>query len=123
MTLLQLDVKLGIVSTKHVRRRSVILIVMTFVCLFIISVLDFISWTLASQEKKTDSSSEKGAINYSAIYVMYFVVMAFEIQYAMVVTCLGERFIKLNKTIENLTRTKVICDYFHNDMGAGMLSK
>lgn len=48
---------------------------------------------------------------------MYIVVLAFEMQYAIVLFNVGERFRKLNTTIENLTKTNIIVDYFRKDMG------
>ncbi|XP_014219005.1 gustatory receptor for sugar taste 43a-like [Copidosoma floridanum] len=115
--IVDVDEKLGIMTSKNLRRGSIIVISCTFVYLVTISLLDYISWSYSFDKKNVQVYDDKGPINYSPIYFMYIVIMTFEMQYALVLFNVGERFLKLNKTIENLTKTNLIIEYFRKDMG------
>lgn len=93
------------------------MITVSFIYLIVISILDFICWTISSDSKATQGKSEKGPINYSSLYFMYIVIITFKMQYALVLFNVGERFLKINKTIENLTRTNSIIEHIRKDMG------
>ncbi|XP_031777853.1 gustatory receptor 3 isoform X1 [Nasonia vitripennis] len=115
--IVDIDEKLDVVTSKHLRKASIVVIAVTFFYLFTISTLDFAAWTVSSSTKNIQGDTDKTPINYSPLYFMYIIIMTFEIQYALVLFNVGERFLKLNKTIENLTKTNTIIEYIRKDMG------
>ena len=85
--------------------------------------MDFISWKVSSSIRDNRRFGDKGPINYSLLYFMYIVITIFELQYALVMLNVGERFRKLNKYIENVTKTHANLETFRNNvMNIGMLT-
>ncbi|XP_058790795.1 gustatory receptor for sugar taste 43a-like [Phymastichus coffea] len=118
--IVQADAKLDVSTTPtiNLRKLSIILIACTMVYLISISTLDYISWKIVYMPKMNNTkNTDKGPINYSPMYFMYMVIVALQMQYAIILMNLGERFSRLNSTIECLTKTNDIIDYFRKDMG------
>lgn len=114
-----MDEKLGVSTSKYLRKYSIIVISCTYLYLIPLATMDYVSWHLSSANKQLQAYGDKGPINYGPLYIMYQVIAAFEIQYALILFNVGERFLKLNKSIENLTRTNMVIEYFRKDMGLG----
>lgn len=105
-------------SSKNLRKVAIIIICCTFVYLTGLSILDYIVW-YKNLDRKHSQWNDKGPINYSPIYFMYIVIMSFEIQFALMALHVGLRFSKLNDSIEQLSRSNALCDYFRRDLGLG----
>nr|ALG36127.1 gustatory receptor 3 [Sclerodermus sp. MQW-2015] len=118
--LIQIDEKLGIVAPRRTRKFSIILTAFTLIYLLMISSLDICIWDRASRQTK--KMIDKGPINYSPLYFMYVVIIIMEIQYAVSTYNIGQRFIRLNKCLENVLRTGSITDHFRKDLGLGKLN-
>ncbi|KAJ8668067.1 hypothetical protein QAD02_009730, partial [Eretmocerus hayati] len=120
--IVEVDEKLNTPTSKNLRHVSIIVISSSLIYVIVLSILDFISWTLATETKDNKNFGDKGPINYVPISFMYIVIITFELQYALVLFNVGERFLKLNKTIENLTRTNLVIKYFRQDLRLDMPS-
>ncbi|XP_023314881.1 gustatory receptor for sugar taste 43a-like [Trichogramma pretiosum] len=101
------DKLLDVPTSERLRRVSIIVIVASLVYIVVISSLDFVSWRASSAGKNNAHFGDKGPINYAPIYFMYIVVTVFEVQYALVLFNVGERFLKLNKSVANLTKSNM----------------
>ncbi|XP_066601322.1 gustatory receptor for sugar taste 43a-like isoform X2 [Prorops nasuta] len=113
--LVQVDEKLGLVTPKRTRRFSIVLTAATLIYLLFISSLDIYVWDRTSKINK--KMIDKGPINYCPLYLMYVVIIIMEIQYAVSTYNIGQRFLRLNKSLENILRTGSITDYFRKDLG------
>ncbi|XP_058800704.1 gustatory receptor for sugar taste 43a-like [Phymastichus coffea] len=114
--LVDVDEKLGVVTSRKLRQLSVVVISCSLVYLVVISTLDYVSWSVSSATKNNHVYGDKGPVNYCPLYFMYVVIVAFEMQYAIVLFNVGERFLKLNQSIEELTRTNLVVDHFRKDL-------
>lgn len=76
--------------------------------LFFISLssLDIYTWDLATKIKR--KLPDKGPINYSPIYFLYLQALIIEIHYTIATYNLNERFVRLNKNLENLLKNEKI---------------
>ena len=83
----------------------------------IISCLDIYTWNYETKlNRKLD---DKGPINYVPLYFMYIVIIMMEVQYAVVVYNVSQRFCRLNKNLENIFNSGRITDQFKKDFGLG----
>ncbi|KYN44477.1 hypothetical protein ALC56_01075, partial [Trachymyrmex septentrionalis] len=111
------DEKLGIVSPKKIRRYTILLTLCSLLYSIIISCLDIYTWNYETKlNRKLD---DKGPINYVPLYFMYIVIIMMEVQYAVVVYNVSQRFCRLNKNLENIFNSGKITDQFKKDFGLG----
>ncbi|KAK0095501.1 hypothetical protein PV326_008166 [Microctonus aethiopoides] len=100
--LVEADEKLGFVNPKKTQRFAIILITCTFIYFITLACLDVYAWSIQIEMKR--KMSDKGPINYSPIYFLYFQALMIEIQYTIATYNLNERFLRLNKNLENLIK-------------------
>lgn len=74
------------------------------------SIFDFISAGISATTESSEVFGNKGPINYTPMFFMYLVIIGFELQYAVVLFGLGERFRKLNRAIEKITKNNIVVD-------------
>jgi gustatory receptor len=113
------DEHLKIVTSKRLRMLSIIMIFSTFIYLGILSLLDYVCWSLSYNSSRIHIFNDKGPINYCPLYFMYIIIMTFEMQYALILFNVGERFLKINTLIMNFTKTNSIINNFRKDMKFG----
>ncbi|KAG7212208.1 hypothetical protein KM043_012544 [Ampulex compressa] len=113
--LVEVDESLGIVSPKKTRRFTIIITVGILTYLSLTSMLDIYLWDKESKMGK--KMSDKGPINYVPMYFMYAVILLMEVQYSIAAFNVGQRFIRLNKSLENMLNNKKITDHFRKDLG------
>lgn len=63
--------------------------------------------------------NDKGPINYVPLYFMYIIIVMKEVQYAVVTYNVGQRFLRLNKSLENILKSGRITNQFRKDLGLG----
>ncbi|CAD6240592.1 GSCOCT00008863001.2-RA-CDS [Cotesia congregata] len=100
--LIHADERLGYITPKKTQRFAIILSISTIVFLIILASLDIYSWDLQTKMKR--KMPDKGPINYSPLYFFYLQALFTEIQYTIATYNLCERFIRLNKNLENLLK-------------------
>ncbi|KYN00512.1 Putative gustatory receptor 43a [Cyphomyrmex costatus] len=115
--LVDCDEKLGIVSPKKLRRYTILLTLCSLLYSIIISCLDIYTWNY--EVKLNKKLSDKGPLNYVPLYFMYIVIIMMEVQYAVVVYNVSQRFCRLNKNLENIFNSGRITDQFKKDLGLG----
>ncbi|XP_011330351.1 gustatory receptor for sugar taste 43a isoform X2 [Ooceraea biroi] len=116
--LVECDEKLGITSLEDWRktRRHTILLTLSSVFYSItISSLDIYTWHYEVRLSK--NLNDKGPINYLPLYFMYIVIMMMEVQYAIAVYNVSQRFLRLNTSLENILKSGRITDQFRKDLG------
>ncbi|XP_034948469.1 gustatory receptor for sugar taste 43a-like [Chelonus insularis] len=97
------DDKLGFINLKKTRRFAIILATATIICFIILASLDIYVWDAQTKAKR--KMSDKGPINYTPVYFLYFQALMIEIQCTIATYNLNERFIRLNKNLENLLKS------------------
>ncbi|XP_072745372.1 gustatory receptor for sugar taste 43a-like [Anoplolepis gracilipes] len=113
--LVDCDEKLGILSPKKLQRCTILLTLCSISYSIILSCLDFYAWNCrVKQNKKID---DKGPLNYFLLYFMYIVIIMMEIQCAIIVYNVGQRFSRVNKSIENILKSSKITNQFRRDLG------
>lgn len=65
----------------------------------------------------------QGPVNYTPLYFMYTVIISTEIQYTVSTYNVGQRFIKLNNSLENLFDNASMTDYYGKYVGTGKYSR
>ncbi|XP_018305842.1 gustatory receptor for sugar taste 43a-like [Mycetomoellerius zeteki] len=113
--LVDCDEKLGIVSPKKIRRYTILLTLWSLLYSIIISSLDIYTWNYKTKLNK--KLNDKGPINYVPLYFMYIVIIMMEVQYAVVVYNVSQRFCRLNKNLENIFNSGRITDQFKKELG------
>ncbi|XP_076232940.1 gustatory receptor for sugar taste 43a [Calliopsis andreniformis] len=111
--LIEVDEKLHILSVNKARRFTIGLTVCILAYLWFNSILDFYTWTRKTGIKTVTG---KGPINYTPLYFMYTVIISTEIQYTICTYNVGQRFVKLNTSLENIFADSVrgTNNYFGN---------
>ncbi|XP_025263741.1 gustatory receptor for sugar taste 43a [Camponotus floridanus] len=113
--LIDCDEKLGILSPKKLRWHTILLTFCSLSYCIIVSCLDVCSWNYRLKlNKKLDN---KGPFNYLPLYFMYITIIMMEIQYAIIVYNVGQRFFRINKTLENILNSSKITNQFRKDLG------
>ncbi|XP_072744479.1 gustatory receptor for sugar taste 43a-like [Anoplolepis gracilipes] len=113
--LIDCDEKLGIFSPKKLKWCTILLTLCTLSYSIILSCLDEYAWDYkVKQNKKLDI---KDTLNYFPVYVMYIVIIMMEVQYSMIVYNVGQRFSRINKSIENIIKSGKITNQFRRDLG------
>ncbi|KAJ8668494.1 hypothetical protein QAD02_010157, partial [Eretmocerus hayati] len=111
------DERLGVQTSKNLRRVSILVIILSIAYIVTLGAIDFLSWTLATETKDNKGFGDKGPINYSPLHFMYVVIMIFELQYALIMFNVGERFLKINKVLKNIIMTNLVIHYLRKDVG------
>ncbi|XP_058795443.1 gustatory receptor for sugar taste 43a-like [Phymastichus coffea] len=121
--LVDIDQKLDVVTSSNLRKLSVTVISCNIAYLIITSSLDIFSRSISATDESGEVSGDKGPINYIPIYFMYLVIVTFEVQYAVVLFNIGERFLKLNQVVEHLSvKNNVVIKFLRNDTSLGNYS-
>ncbi|XP_024880096.1 gustatory receptor for sugar taste 43a-like [Temnothorax curvispinosus] len=115
--LVDCDEKLGIVSSKKIRRYTILLTLCSLLYSIVLSCLDIYTWNY--EVKLNKKLNDKGPINYVPLYFMYIVIIMMEVQYAVATYNVCQRFCKLNKNVENILKSGRITDQFRKDLGLG----
>lgn len=110
------DERMGIVSPKKIRRYTILLTLSSLSYSILISCLDVYTWSQVKLDKKMN---DKGPLNYLPLYFMYIVIIMMEVQYAVATYNVGQRFVRLNKSLENILKSGRITDQFRKDLGLG----
>jgi len=113
------DDKLGIVSPKKTRRHTIFLSLSSLFCCILISCLDIYAWHYEAKLNK--ELSNESPINYLSLYFMYIIIIMMEVQYAIVTYNVGQRFSRLNTSLENMLKSSRITNHFRKDLGLGMI--
>ncbi|XP_071568792.1 gustatory receptor for sugar taste 43a [Temnothorax nylanderi] len=113
--LVNCDEKLGIVSSKKIRRYTILLTLCSLLYSIVLSCLDIYTWN--HEVKLNKKLNDKGPINYVPLYFMYIVIIMMEVQYAVATYNVCQRFCKLNKNVENILKSGRITDQFRKDLG------
>lgn len=101
------------------QRKAIILTTCTLGFITVISVCDYFTWLHSNKKKHLSPRVDRGPINYTPIYLMYFVITVFNIQYALASFHIGERFVRMNQIIERFLKSYKISNYFKKDLGLG----
>ena len=109
------DEKLGIVSPKKIRY-TILLTLCSLLYSIIISCLDIYIWNYGDETKQ---ETERQRSNQLRSPVLHVVVIMMEVQYAVVVYNVSQRFFRLNKNLENIFNSGKITDQFKKDFGLG----
>ncbi|XP_025263750.1 gustatory receptor for sugar taste 43a isoform X2 [Camponotus floridanus] len=113
--LIDCDKKLGILSPKKLRRHTILLTFCSLSYFIILSCLDVYSWNYRLKlNKKLDN---KALFNYLPLLFMYIIFIMMEDQYAIIVYNVGQRFFRINKTLENILKSSKITNQFRKDLG------
>ncbi|XP_011265175.3 gustatory receptor for sugar taste 43a [Camponotus floridanus] len=113
--LIDCDEKLGILSPKKLQRHTILLTFCSLSYCISLSCLDVYSWNYKVKlDKRPDS---KGPLNYLPLYFMYITIIMMEVQYAIIVYNVGQRFSRINKTLENILKSRKITNQFRKDLG------
>ena len=112
---------MGITSIKKLQKKTFILITFPLVFLLLISICDFFTWLDSNKHKILLKRQGRDITNYCPIYIMYFIITIFEIQYALVTLNIGERFSRMNQIIERFLKSYQISENFKKDLGLGDL--
>ncbi|XP_025162241.1 gustatory receptor for sugar taste 43a [Harpegnathos saltator] len=112
--LIDCDERMGIVSPRKTRRYTILLTLSSLSYSILISCLDIYTWSQVKLDKKMD---DKGPINYLPLYCMYIVIVMMEVQYAVATHNVGQRFSRLNKSLENILKNSMITNQFRKDLG------
>ncbi|XP_071650659.1 gustatory receptor for sugar taste 43a-like isoform X1 [Temnothorax longispinosus] len=113
--LVDCDEKLGIVSSKKIRRYTILLTLCSLLYSIVLSCLDIYTWNYEAKLNK--KLNDKGPIDYVPLYFMYIVIIMMEVQYAVATYNVCQRFCKLNKNVENILKSGRITDQFRKDLG------
>ncbi|KAK2585409.1 hypothetical protein KPH14_010080 [Odynerus spinipes] len=113
--LAEVDEMMGIVALKKTRRYTIALTACTLPYLLITSSLDMYWWDCDSKANR--KMDDKGPINFFPIYIMYTIIIILEIQYSLVTYNVGQRFVRLNKCLENILKNGKMTDHFRKDLG------
>ncbi|EFN79214.1 hypothetical protein EAI_11414 [Harpegnathos saltator] len=113
------DERMGIVSPRKTRRYTILLTLSSLSYSILISCLDIYTWSQVKLDKKMD---DKGPINYLPLYCMYIVIVMMEVQYAVATHNVGQRFSRLNKSLENILKNSMITNQFRKDLGLGLVN-
>ncbi|XP_057319223.1 gustatory receptor for sugar taste 43a-like isoform X2 [Microplitis mediator] len=101
--LIHADERLGFTTPKKTQRFAIILSSCTMIFFIALACLDIYSWDLQTKMKR--KMPDKGPINYSPLYFFYFQALLIEIQYTIATYNLNQRFVRLNKNLENLLKS------------------
>ncbi|XP_072745373.1 gustatory receptor for sugar taste 43a-like [Anoplolepis gracilipes] len=113
--LVNCDEKLGILSPKKLQRCTILLTLCSLSLSIILSCLDVFAWNnKIKQNKKLDYTV---TLNYFPLYFMYIVIIMMEVQCAIMVYNVGQRFSRINKSIENILKSGKITNQFRKDLG------
>ncbi|XP_029178945.1 gustatory receptor for sugar taste 43a-like [Nylanderia fulva] len=113
--LVECDEKMGILSPKKLQRVTIILTFVSLSYTIILSSLDVYVWRHeVKQNKKLDDT---GPFNYLPLYFMYIVSVMMELQFAIIVYNVGQRFFRINKSLENILKNSKIANQFRKDLG------
>ncbi|XP_072743920.1 gustatory receptor for sugar taste 43a-like isoform X2 [Anoplolepis gracilipes] len=113
--LVECDDKLGILSPKKLQRCTILLTFCSVSYSIVLSCLDLYAWNhKVRHNKKLD---HKGPLNFLPLYFMYIVITMMEVQYALIVYNVGQRFSRVNKSIENIIKSGKITNHFRKDLG------
>ncbi|XP_076180926.1 gustatory receptor for sugar taste 43a isoform X2 [Ptiloglossa arizonensis] len=113
--LVEVDKKVGISSTKSSRRFTICLTTCSLGYLWLNSILDYYTWNRKTKDNK--EMIGQGPVNYTPLYFMYTVIISTEIQYTVSTYNVGQRFIKLNNSLENLFDNASMTDYYGKYVG------
>ncbi|CAL1679261.1 unnamed protein product [Lasius platythorax] len=112
--LIDCDKKIGILSPKKLQRFTILLTLCSLSYSIILCCLDVYTW---SYEVKLNKMDDKGPLNYLPLCFMYIVIIMMEIQYAIIVYNVGQRFFRVNKSLENILKSGKITNQFRKDLG------
>ncbi|XP_032676527.1 gustatory receptor for sugar taste 43a-like isoform X2 [Odontomachus brunneus] len=112
--LVDCDEKMGIVSPRKLRKYTILMTLSSLSYSILISSLDIYTW---NQVKMDKMMNDKGPINYLPLYFMYVVIIMIEVQYAIATYNVGQRFSRLNKSLENILKSSRITNQFRKDLG------
>nr|WGC54965.1 gustatory receptor 7 [Psyttalia incisi] len=110
--LVDADERIGFINARKTRRFAIIISTSSLIYFMTLSSLDIYVWDMQTKLKR--KMSDKGPINYSPIYFLYMQALIIEIQYTITTYNLNERFLRLNKYLENLL--KAGRNFFKKDM-------
>ncbi|XP_029179083.1 gustatory receptor for sugar taste 43a-like [Nylanderia fulva] len=114
--LVECDKKMGILSPKKLQR---VTIISTSVCLsytIIASSLDIYAlWKYEIKQNK--ELYDVGPIKHLPLYLMYIIHVMMQLQFAIIVYNVGQRFFRLNKNLENILQSSKITNQFMKDVG------
>ncbi|XP_029665840.1 gustatory receptor for sugar taste 43a-like isoform X3 [Formica exsecta] len=113
--LVDCDEKLGILSPKKLQRYTILLTLCSLSYSIILSCLDIYTWN--HEVKLNKKLDDKGPLNYLPLYFMYVVIIMMEVQYAIIVYNVGQRFFRVNKSLENILKSGKITNQFRKDLG------
>ncbi|KAL6448036.1 hypothetical protein ACFW04_000227 [Cataglyphis niger] len=113
--LVDCDEKLGILSPKKLQRYTILLTLCSLSYSIILSCLDIYTWNY--EVKLSKKLDDKGPLNYLPLYFMYVVIIMMEVQYAIIVYNVGQRFFRVNKSLENILKSGKITNQFRKDLG------
>ncbi|XP_029179078.1 gustatory receptor for sugar taste 43a-like [Nylanderia fulva] len=113
--LVECDEKIGIFSPKKLQRVTIILTLVSLSFTIFLSCLDIYSWRY--QMKLNKKPDDTGPFNYLPLYFMYIVIIMMEVQFALIVYNVGQRFFRINKSLENILKSSKITHQFRKDLG------
>ncbi|XP_072744220.1 gustatory receptor for sugar taste 43a-like isoform X2 [Anoplolepis gracilipes] len=112
---LKCDERLGILSPKKLQRCTILLTLCSLSYCISLSCLDVYTWNYKVRlNKKLDVN---GPLNFLPLYFMYIVIIMIEIQYAIIVYNVSQRFSRVNKSLENILKSGKITNHFRKDLG------
>ncbi|XP_029179003.1 gustatory receptor for sugar taste 43a-like, partial [Nylanderia fulva] len=114
-TLVECDEKMGILSPKKLQRVTIILTLISLSYIIILSCLDIYTWKY--QIKLNKKLDDRSVLNYFPLYFMYIVIVMMELQFAIIVYNVGQRFFRINKSLENILKSSKITNQFRKDLG------
>ncbi|KAM0728547.1 Gustatory receptor for sugar taste 43a [Formica fusca] len=103
------------VMDKLVDRYTILLTLCSLSYSIILSCLDIYTWN--HEVKLNKKLDDKGPLNYLPLYFMYVVIIMMEVQYAIIVYNVGQRFFRVNKSLENILKSGKITNQFRKDLG------
>ncbi|XP_029179082.1 gustatory receptor for sugar taste 43a-like [Nylanderia fulva] len=114
--LVECDEKMGIVSPKKLQRVTIILTLVSLSYTIILSGLDvYTLWKYEIQQNK--KLYDVGPLKHLPLYFMYIVNVMMELQFAIIMYNVGQRFFRLNKSLENILKSSKITNQFKKDLG------
>ncbi|XP_072744443.1 gustatory receptor for sugar taste 43a-like [Anoplolepis gracilipes] len=109
------DEKLRILSPKKLQRFTILLTLWNFSYFIILSCLDVYVWNY--KVKRIKKLGDNSSLNYLPFYLMYIIIIMMEIQCGTILYNVGQRFSRINKSIENIFKSDKITNHFRKDLG------
>ncbi|XP_029178697.1 gustatory receptor for sugar taste 43a-like [Nylanderia fulva] len=113
--LVECDEEMGILSPKKLQRVTILLTLASLSYTISLSCLDVYTWKY--EVKLNNKPDATGPFNYLPLYFMYIVIIMMEVQFAILVYNVGQRFFRINKSLENILNSSKITNQFRKDLG------